>query len=322
MEIFLSIKCLRNPTGKQKEGIFKEVNRQIPYIFGLFLIALLSNSCETVLEFELDAPPKLTIISHLAPDAPDGQRVHVFASLNPSDPSQFYTPDNLVVDVTEEESHITVRLEPVPEGDKVYFVFPDNFLNAGSNYSITAFAPGFDPVQASTFIPKPSSISNLVIKDLQIEQSGQHEFKKIIRYKLEFMIDHFESNQYYHLVFYNQYAGLEGAFLVDPELTDAQPFIQHYDYGILIDRADLSDGEPLSFHFQDWAVNNNNLIRVYVELRSITEEYYKYHSTLARQLIVRQDPFAEPVTIFNNIEGGYGNFSGFTQTITSSDLPQ
>ena len=61
--------------------------------------------------------------------------------------------------------------------------------------------------------------------------------------------------------------------------------------------------------------------KVYVELRTITQEYYKYHSSLARQLIVRQDPFAEPVTIYNNIEGGYGNFSGFSPDVSSSDLP-
>jgi hypothetical protein len=286
-----------------------------------FLAAVAFSGCETVLDFHINTPPKLTIISHLTPDNIEGQRIYVFASLNPSDSSQFYTPDNLVVDVSEKESNVTVRLDAVPEGEKVYYLFPEGFIKAGFTYSITAFAPGFDPVQAETIIPRPSAISNLIIKDFMTEQSGQHEFKKIIRYKLEFSIDHFESNQFYHLVFYNEYQNLPGAYLMDPKISDEQPFIQHYDYGILVDRADLTEGEPLTFEFQDWAVENNDLIRVYVELRTITEAYYKYHATLARQLIVRQDPFAEPVTIFNNIEGGYGNFSGFSQTITSSDLP-
>jgi hypothetical protein len=108
---------------------------------------------------------------------------------------------------------------------------------------------------------------------------------------------------------------------VDPELSDSQPFIHHFEYGVLIDRGDLVEGQPLTFNFVDWVVNDHNLTKVYVELRTISEEYYRYQSTLARQLIVRQDPFAEPVTIFNNIEGGYGNFSGFTQEITSFDFP-
>ena len=101
-----------------------------------------------------------------------------------------------------------------------------------------------------------------------------------------------------------------------------KPFLPHYDFGILIDREDLTKGEPLTFDFVDYIVSDNELKEVFVELRTITESYYKYHSSLARQLIVRQDPFAEPVTIFNNIEGGYGNFSGFSPEVTSSYLPQ
>jgi len=288
----------------------------IPYGFLLLLAG-----CETSLDFQLNAVPKLTIISNLAPDSSEGQRVYVYATQNLSDSSNFYTPDNLVVDVTELESKVTLRLDTTLDDGKAYFKLPSGFLKAGFTYSITAFAPGFDIVQATTVIPRPSTISNLSIKNIKIEQSDLNEFKKNVRYTLQFNIDHFESNQYYHLVFYNEYIGLEKPYIINPELSDNQTFIHHYDYGVLINRNDLVEGQPLTFNFVDWVVRDNDLKRVYVELRSITEEYYKYHSSLARQLIVRQDPFAEPVTIFNNIEGGYGNFSGFTQNVTSADLP-
>ena len=49
----------------------------------LYLICsgfLLLTSCETVLDLELHAIPKLTIISNLNPDDPAGQRVYVYAS--------------------------------------------------------------------------------------------------------------------------------------------------------------------------------------------------------------------------------------------------
>ncbi len=278
-------------------------------------------ACESTLDVQPNPVPKLTIISHLTPDNPASQRVYVYATQSLSDSSNFYTPDNLVVDVTEMESGIVIRLDTTIDQGKIYFEFPAGFLKAGFRYSITAFAPGFDIVQATTVIPKPSSISNLSIQDISIIQSGAHEFKKIIRYKVVFNIDHYESNRYYHLVFYNEYRDQPGFRLIHPEPSDHQHFIRHYDYGVLLDSHDLPEGEPLTFEFQDWVINNNDLIRVYVELRTITEEYYKYQSSLARQLIVRQDPFAEPVTIFNNIEGGYGNFSGFSPNRYSSDLP-
>jgi hypothetical protein len=136
-------------------------------------------------------------------------------------------------------------------------------------------------------------------------------------------IDHLDENRYYHLVFYNEYHGLPNQyFIVNPEPADDQPFLRHYDYGVLIDRHDLRSDGPLTFDFVDWVVENQGLKRVYAELRTISAEYYKYQSSLARQIIIRQDPFAEPISIYNNIQGGYGNFSGFNPYISSSGLPE
>jgi hypothetical protein len=286
-------------------------------------LVLLMSACETTLDIPVNNNPKLTIISHLSTSGGwEKPKVYVYASQSPSDSSSFVIPANLDVEVTELETDYSIRLEQNNEGGESYFGFPDQFLKEGFRYTISAYAPGFESVRATTSIPKPSTISNLNISDVMIEPSTKNEFKNIVRYTLAFGIDHFESNQYYHLVFYNEYEGLNNAFLVDPELSDDQPFLHHYDFGILIDKEDLVEGEPLTFHFVDWVVGDNDLKRVYVELRSITQEYYKYHSTLARQLIIRQDPFAEPVAIFNNIEGGYGNFSGYSPDISSSDLPE
>src|SRR5688572_22964323 len=218
--------------------------------------SLLLTGCETDLDLEFNAIPKLTIISNLNPDNPEGQRVYVYATQSPSDSSKFYTPEDLLVNVTEVESQTTFLLDTATYLDKITFKFPEGFIKAGFTYSITAFAPGFDIVQATTAIPHPSTISNLEIQDVSIEQSNAHEFKKIIHYKLSFDIDHFESN-YYHLVFYNEYYGIENLFIVDPEPTEHQHFIQHYEYGVLIDGQDLKENEPLVFDFQDWEVNNN-----------------------------------------------------------------
>jgi hypothetical protein len=280
------------------------------------------SSCETSLDLDTYKQPRLTIIAHVAPDGWERQRVFVYATQAPSDSRQFYTPSLLEVDVTEVETSTTIRLDSTREEGQVFFELPENFIKAGYTYTIAAFAPGFEGVHATTVIPQPSTIENLTIYDVNIQPSHKNEFKKIVRYKVNFDIHHTGDNRYYHLVFYNEYTGIDNTLLiVDPELSDNQPHLPHYDFGILIDRQNLIVNQSLNFHFVDWVVDDNDLKRIYVELRSITAEYYKYHSTLARQRMVRQDPFAEPVTIFNNIQGGYGNFSGFSPTVSSSDLP-
>ncbi len=285
-------------------------------------VMLLLSSCETSLEWPTHNLSKLTIISHLAPNGWERQRVFVFTSQSPSGPNQFNTPPGLEVEVVELETEAIIKLDSTREGQEVFFEFPPGFVKEGHTYTISATAPGFGSVYATTYIPIPSAIANLNIQDVKILPSDKHEFKSIVRYTVSFDIEHAEDNRYYHLVFYNEYDGLDNYLLiVDPEPSDHQPFLPHYDFGILLDKKNLPVGGPLKFSFVDWVVGNNDLRRVYVELRSITEEYYKYHSSLARQLIVRQDPFAEPVTIFNNINGGFGNFSGFTPAVSSSDLP-
>ena len=284
-------------------------------------MALLLGSCESYLEWPANVVPKLTIISHLSPGNWENDNIHVYSSKSPLDSSQFYSPYNIRVEITEIESQTTLTLDSFRVGNKVKFDVPAGFLKAGFSYAIEASAPGFEPVHATTAIPEPSTISDLTIKNIEIKPSEKHEFKSIVRYTLEFNIDHQLLNRYYHLVFYNQYSTDSTLFHIDPELSDEEPFIRHYAYGILIDKQDLPPG-PLTFNFVDWVVENESLRTVYVELRSISEEYYKYHSSLARQVIVRQDPFAEPVNIFNNIDGGYGNFSGFSPAISSSDLPE
>ena len=301
--------------------MFGQITKRLT--FSLAALWLILTGCESTLELPVNDLPKLTVISHLtSTEGWDRPKVYVYSTQSPSDSSSFVVPNNAEVEVTELETDHSIQLEFENNTSNPYYSFPDNFLKEGFSYTISAWAPGFESVRATTKIPKPSTISNLNISNLSIEPSTKHEFKSIVRYTLNFDIEHFESNRFYHLVFYNQYHGWNNAFLVDPELTDDQPFLHHYAYGILIDKDDLTPGEPLSFDFVDWVVGDHDLDKVYVELRTITQEYYRYHSTLARQLLVRQDPFAEPVTIYNNIEGGFGNFSGFSPAISSSDLPE
>ena len=49
-------------------------------------------------------------------------------------------------------------------------------------------------------------------------------------------------------------------------------------------------------------------------LRTTTEEYYNYHYTRDLQASVENNPFAQPVLVFDNIDGGLGVFAGYSQT--------
>lgn len=59
--------------------------------------------------------------------------------------------------------------------------------------------------------------------------------------------------------------------------------------------------------------------RIFLEWRSLSEEFYRYHLSLSRQ--TSSLPLSEPDAVFNNIIGGYGNFSGYTVTMDTIPLP-
>ena len=75
------------------------------------------------------------------------------------------------------------------------------------------------------------------------------------------------------------------------------------------------DGEAKRIPYRSAVTVNTGfelVSRLQVELRSVSGDYYRYHSSFTRQLAARESPLAEPVIIFDNVENGLGNFSGYS----------
>ena len=48
------------------------------------------------------------------------------------------------------------------------------------------------------------------------------------------------------------------------------------------------------------------------QLNAIDPAFQKYKSTVSKQLAAYQDPFAQPILIYSNIQNGLGVFNGNT----------
>ncbi len=79
----------------------------------------------------------------------------------------------------------------------------------------------------------------------------------------------------------------------------------------LLFRDILFDGQSyqLKVDFRDYQARRGRLY--YVELTSLHKAGYLYKKSIGDYYQARNDPFAEPVQIFGNINNGYGIFSGF-----------
>jgi hypothetical protein len=51
----------------------------------------------------------------------------------------------------------------------------------------------------------------------------------------------------------------------------------------------------------------------------LSEAFYRYHLSLARQ--GENLPLSDPDAVFNNVQGGLGNFSGYAVSIDTVALP-
>ncbi len=59
---------------------------------------------------------------------------------------------------------------------------------------------------------------------------------------------------------------------------------------------------------------------VVVTLAVLDDDYVRYQQTLALQDVTGDNPFAEPVRIHSNVEGGLGVFAGYTSSSVVVDI--
>jgi len=67
------------------------------------------------------------------------------------------------------------------------------------------------------------------------------------------------------------------------------------------------------FSFRYW-LDNNYPDSIAIKVYSISDEYYKYNLSLYNYYKTQYDSNSEPVTIFSNVENGYGIFMGFSNS--------
>ena len=91
--------------------------------------------------------------------------------------------------------------------------------------------------------------------------------------------------------------------------TDDPRYFQLFDEGFALnEEAYDKEGNIVRQAGDTTGVNTLHAI-----LRNTTEEYYNYNYTRDLQVSVENNPFAQPVQVYDNIENGLGIFAGYSQ---------
>jgi len=298
------------------------VNRHLlPGCVAIGIFALLGACAEDAF-VSYDHLPKLVVQGRLSPDT--SFQISITSSLSPVDPGEYIIPENMAVSLISSTGSVVDLYR-----ENNLYVDPQAYPIAGESYFLIISAPGYARVEAQTSIPQSVQLAGTSkIANLRFVESEMTPDKMNLTYDLilDFMPDFDPHDKFFHFIFVQTTSINAGtatepdiqeiAYYINPQFPDEDGFYQQHETGVLIDAEKTGASHSLAFSFVDYTLGDDEeLGNLFIEVRTVTEEYYQYHTSLSRQLISRDDPFAEPIPVFNNVRDGSGNFSGFSRLV-------
>ncbi len=252
--------------------------------------------------------------------------IQVSKSLSVLDNADLKYIDNATVKLFKNDELIETLTEMSEYG---FYWSTGGLPESGAVYSIEVSSPDFEQTsRASGFVPEKVRVSDatVLIRDSvfyeweeyngSIQYGGQVEGSFTVT-----LADPAGQSNYYSLsVFYldtvyydlkdSSNFGLESRpVYLDTE--DAAVENAGDNYYMLLFRDELFEGQSyqIKFDFEDWNARRDR--KYIIELNSYQEAAYFYKRSIGEYYQATNDPFAEPVQIYGNIENGYGIFSGY-----------
>ncbi|MCC6461990.1 MAG: DUF4249 domain-containing protein [Saprospiraceae bacterium] len=297
-------------------------------------LGLLAVRCVREASIDLpELPTRIVAISHFLP----GQPVQVEVSLSQTltDAGDPDIPANADVSISVEGIFLD-KLYKVTNGTdgRIYWESRDT-VKAGVKYALSVRITGYDEVEAVSAAPEPVVLGAVSIDTANMRLVPLSDGKLALRVPLEIRPASLPANGRYFAF------GLQHEIEVF-ELVNGQPVPDEY---YQASTKFLADGRTLSLVYDTpekvvlvnenlWNGNNEVLTldalipfnpenerprHLYLEWRTLSEEFYRYHLSLARQ--GNNLPLNDPDALYNNIQGGYGNFSGYSFIIDTLSIP-
>jgi len=295
-------------------------------LLGVMCIAA---TCEKPVELGLPLPdPKLVVVSNFTTG--EAMRVRVSRSRSILDDSpEDYIADAVVELFNEDDQFIEQLNLVIPQINRVspYYTTQGTAFVPGETYKLKVSAAGFEPVTSNSAIPPRIQIQQFSVSGLT---SGPGSQPGSVRYDYQVSLsfsDPGAQTNYYHLNFFQEVQDIivEQSYLqpvVFSPFTDNNYLLAYFAGGVLIEDEPFN-GQTISYTFPmsiEIYPSYQLLGKIYVELRTTSEEYYLFHNSLSRQQTNNSGTNGEPIFIYNNIENGHGIFAGYSFSLDSLNV--
>lgn len=293
----------------------------------IFVLAF--TACELIIAPDLpEHTPRLVIKAFFTPDG--GWAASVSRSVGILDPSP--GPERLVTAASVEllsDGRIIDRLTFL-QRERVYA--SENPLQAGRSYSLRVSAPGFETVHATDSAPPPVPTS---IESYSVETSdrgetsdpspGEPGLLEITDFRITLLIQDppGKENRYQIRVFASGRSErrdlhfstrdpsiISANRIEDPVLEGVEPFVGSEPF--FSDALFNGESHEIELTSSDLAVEAS-LERVFwVQVRYVSEAYFRHLESALLHEQTQDNPFAEPASVYSNVRNGYGIFAGYS----------
>ena len=299
---------------------------------GIFsLIFIMFSSCEKVLDIDIPFKKRKIVVNGIM--NPDSLvRVHVSKSMHILDNQDIALLDNAHLNLYEDG----VFIDSIPEVANGLYELPGFKPAIDHTYRIEVTAENRNPVEAETTIPKPVSIISIDTNRVKGQDSGNS-----LQFSLQFKDPPGVENYYIiRAKVYRQFSEWDHktdslSFYYNTEsigLNSNDPVIDEHSSGLIFSD-DYFKGKTYNMTFtfssfyhgyygyEEDVPERDKTYQAYIYLHSISKEYYLYLKSFYMQMYAQDDPFAEPVTVYNNIKNGYGVLGSFAVSVDTLNIP-
>ncbi|WP_338873418.1 DUF4249 domain-containing protein [Spirosoma sp. SC4-14] len=195
----------------------------------------------------------------------------------------------------------------------------------GKTYTLTVLTAAGERATSSCMIPGPVALKRITFDSIQAGQNRRY----VVRASWQDLLG--EPN-YYQVLGVFRFITDCSSCANDPGYTEREEFtylsFDDDNRGVFSD-AGIDGSEIISGRsYLNGSTINQQLpfmaqykkAFVTMNLYNVERSYYQYWSAVVRQRRVRNNPFAEPVLIPGNIQGGLGCFAGYNQSILELKL--
>lgn len=295
------------------------MNRQFVGIL-LFFGLVLTIGCEKEIKLDLPDEQRLVLLSSFSPDSLFRVSLATTLSINETVNQLPDYPDNASIQLFENGNYLEDLNFKAGNG----YILPSYSIDfkpkENAHYSIEATVPDYPSVTASNTIPSAVGIEKLESFDVSVEETSPGVFYYSIFANVE-IAEKADTLQYFHLLAWRTINERARSISVSP-LDNSDNQILHED-GFLFNSDELlaaSKSLDIEVVF-NYDSNIEAKSPIQIELRNVTEDYYRFHESVGEQEFasgVNQGVLStEAYFIYNNIEGGIGNFSGYSSVIDS-----